>query len=157
MDVVSRARASQAAPVTPNPPPTRRMREQFAWYVVAGTVSTAAHAGLFLLLRDLLGPFPANLLAIVVTATANTEFHRHFTFRGKESTLGRRVVATGLTILYDATYSTVALLGLQLFVADPSATQQTVTIVAAAAIGGLARFLLLRYWVFIRHPRSARA
>lgn len=156
MNVVShaweRARA-QGPTAAEQPPPTRRMHEQFAWYVVAGTVTTAAHAGLFLLFRGLIGPFPANLLAIVITATANTEFHRWHTFRGKGSTLGRRAVATGLTILYDATYSTAALLGLQLFVSDPTATQQTATIVAAAALGGLARFLLLRYWVFIRHPR----
>lgn len=149
MDVVTRERPSQvSAPVEP----TRRMHEQFAWYVVAGTITTGLHALLFLLLRGAIGPFPANLVAIVITATANTEFHRIHTFRGKESTLGRRAVATGLTILYDATYSTAALLGLQIFVADPSATQQTITIVAAAAIGGLARFALLRYWVFIRHP-----
>lgn len=138
------------------PTPERGVRQQFALYVLAGTAATAAHALLFLLLRDVLGAYPANLLAIVVSATANVEFHRHVTFRGQDSSLFRRLVAIAMTVLYDATYSTAGLLLLQVFVPDPSATQQTATIVAAAAIGGLVRFMLLRSWVFTRTNRSNR-
>jgi putative flippase GtrA len=141
--------------VDEQPPPVRRLREQFAFYVLAGTLATAAHAGLFLLFRGLLGAYPANVLAIVIAATANVEFHRHVTFRGKESNPFRRLVAIGLTVLYDATYSTGGLLLLQVFVPDPSATQQAATIVAAAAIGGLVRFMLLRSWVFYRRAPAS--
>lgn len=129
--------------------PRVQFTEQALWYVLAGTCATLVHAGLFLLLRGLLGPFPANLLAIVVTATANVEFHHHVTFRNRhETTTARRLVAIAGTVAYDATYSSAALLLLELFVNDPTATQQTVVIVAAAAAGGIARFLLLRGWVF---------
>lgn len=130
--------------------PERRVHHQFALYVLAGALATAAHAGLFLLMRDAFGAYPANLLSIVLTATANVEFHRYVTFRGKRSSPFRRIVAIAMTVVYDATYSTAGLLLLQLFVADPTATQQTATIVVAAAIGGLVRFMLLRSWVFTR-------
>lgn len=129
------------------------MHHQFALYVLAGALATAAHAGLFLLMRDVFGAYPANLLAIVLTATANVEFHRHVTFRGKGSSPFRRVVAIAMTVVYDATYSTAGLLLLQVFVPDPTATQQTATIVVAAALGGLVRFMLLRSWVFTRTAR----
>lgn len=117
-------------------------------YLAAGAAATAAHAALFLVLREPFGAFAANLTAITVTATANTEFHRRVTFHGRPNATGRRMVALGLTMLYDATYSSAALLALGLLVAEPTATEQTATIVTAAAIGGTARFLLLRNWVF---------
>lgn len=134
--------------------PERRVHEQLALYVVAGSIATGVHALLFLLLRDPLGAYPANLLAIVLTATANVEFHRFVTFRGKDSSPFRRIVAIAMTVLYDSLYSTAGLLLLGVFVTDPTATQQTATIVAAAAIGGLIRFMLLRTWVFTRTART---
>lgn len=130
------------------------LSRQAGWYLLAGTCATALHAGLFLLLRGVLGPFPANLLAITVTATANVEFHHRVTFRPQHGSTARRLVAIGGTVLYDATYSSAALLLLELFVTDPTATQQTVVIVAAAAAGGIARFALLRVWVFADPARS---
>ncbi|MGH3467318.1 MAG: GtrA family protein [Thermocrispum sp.] len=145
---------SQHTPVVPAAGSGRRAPEQFAFYVAAGAVATGLHAVLFLLLRDALGAYPANLVAIVLSATANVEFHRYVTFRGKDSSPFRRVLAIAMTVLYDATYSTAGLLLLQVFIPDPTATQQTATIVAAAAIGGLVRFMLLRSWVFTAPPAT---
>lgn len=56
--------------------------------------------------------------------------------------------------MFYAGYSSAALLMLQLLVNDPTPGQQTATIVAAAALGGLARFTLLRVWVFNREQHA---
>jgi len=137
-----------------NPGPRRAFTAQALLYIAAGASVTAAHAVLFLLLRGALGPFAANVVAISVTATANVEFHHRVTFRSRRSERGRRLVAVVATVFYDATYSSSALLLLAAFVVDPTATQQTAVIVLAAVAGGIARFLLLRGWVFRATARS---
>jgi putative flippase GtrA len=119
-----------------------------AWYIAAGAGSTATHAVLFMLLRGPLGAFPANLGAIVLTTVANTEFHRKVTFEAADSPKRRRAVAIALTVAFYASYSSMALLLLHMAVPSPTAVQQTATIIIAATLGGLARFALLRTWVF---------
>lgn len=78
---------------------------------------------LSLLLRDPFEAFVANIAALSITATANIESHRAVTFRSRPSERSRRVVAVVATVLYDATYSSTALLLLELVVSDPIATQ----------------------------------
>ncbi|MBA0126697.1 GtrA family protein [Haloechinothrix sp. YIM 98757] len=133
-----------------------QLLRQGTWYVAAGVAATGIHAGLFLLLREPLGTYPANISAIVVSTVANTEFHHYVTFNARGSSRLRRLVAIAVTIAFYATYSSTALAVLQLVVPDPSAAQQTTTIVAAALVFGLVRFVLLRVWVFARTSRSRR-
>lgn len=129
---------------------------QGTWYITAGIVTTAIHALLFLLLSQPFGAFAANLIAIVITTVANTEFHRRITFNSLDSPRRRSTAAIGLTVVFYAGYSSAALLLLRLLVDDPTPGQQTATIVAAAAAGGMARFALLRAWVFNRRgPATA--
>lgn len=123
-------------------------------FVVAGIVTTGIHACIFLGMRDLLGPISANLMATVLTTIANTEFHRRITFGTDTRSVSRWIISIGLTVTYYATYSTGALFVLHMFVDHPTAAQQTATIVAAAIIGGIARFVLLRGWVFTRTPAA---
>lgn len=128
----------------------RRLPREAAWYLLAGMGATATQALLFLLLREPLGAIKGNLVALTITTVANTEFHRTVTFRASPGSLSRRVVAVGLTVVFYASYSSAALLALQLVVDDPTAFQQTAAIIGAASLGGIARFTMLRTWVFHR-------
>lgn len=137
--------------VTREPVPTARLASlmrQGGWYIIAGAGATAINAVLFLLLREPLGAYAANLSAIVITTVANTEFHRRVTFDGQNSRRGRRVTAISLTVVFYAGYSSAALLILYALVANPTAVQQALSIVSATVLGGIARFTLLRAWVF---------
>lgn len=129
-----------------------RVRTQGIVFVVAGIVTTGVHAGIFLALRDALDPIAANLTATILTTIANTEFNRRVTFGGDSRSASRWLISVGLTVTYYATYSTASLFLLHVFVDHPTAAQQTATIVTAAILGGIARFLLLRGWVFTRTP-----
>ncbi|MDV6013712.1 GtrA family protein [Haloechinothrix sp. LS1_15] len=143
-------------------PPARTQQEpllvqllrQGSWYVAAGAGATAVHALLFLLLREPLGTYPANLTAIAIATVANTEFHHHITFNARGSPKLRRAIAIVVTICFYATYSSAALLALQTAIDNPTATQQTATIITAAMLFGVARFTLLRVWVFAHTRRS---
>ncbi|QWF78260.1 GtrA family protein [Amycolatopsis sp. CA-230715] len=132
-----------------------RLGEHLVLYVVAGGVTTAMQAGLFLLLRPWLDSVLANLAAIAVTTAVNTEFHRRVTFADSESTANWRRVQSVLTFAFYAGYGSVVLTVLQALVVSPSANLEAVVLAVASTLGGLARFVLLRWWVFTRHtPRT---
>lgn len=126
---------------------------QGGWYLAAGAAATVVNAGIFLLLREPLGHYAANLVAISVTTVANTEFHRLITFDNPQAPMAKRAVAIVLTVLFYASYTSSALFILHRLVADPTAAQQVAAIVMAAFIGGIARFVMLRSWAFRPHVR----
>ena len=67
-----------------------------AW---SGSLSTAAYAVLYLLLRGTLSPFWANGVALVATAVANTAANRRITFGVRGRRRRRAPPAQGLVIL----------------------------------------------------------
>ncbi|WP_165922209.1 GtrA family protein [Pseudonocardia endophytica] len=126
----------------------RPMIVQLARYAVIGGSSTALNAGLFLLLRPFLDAVPANLVALTVTTVVSTEANRRFAFDGAHAHHMREWVQDVGTVLFYAGYSSVVLLGLHLV--DPGATPglEAAVVAVASVAGGLARFLVLRHWVF---------
>jgi putative flippase GtrA len=133
----------------------RPVAVQLARYAVIGGSSTALNAGLFLLLRPFLDAVPANLVALTVTTVVSTEANRRFAFGGARAHHMREWVQDVGTVLFYAGYSSVVLLVLHLV--DPGATPGVeASVVALASVaGGLARFLVLRYWVFATGARHA--
>ncbi|MEC3973665.1 GtrA family protein [Amycolatopsis sp. H20-H5] len=124
-----------------------------AWYLVAGGVTTGLQAGLFLLLRPEFGSQIANLVAIALTTVGNTEFHRRVTFADRSSQAGKRHLQDLLTFLFYAAYGSIVLASLEALVDEPSALLETGTLLAASFVGGIARFVVLRWWVFARAAR----
>ncbi|WP_091297168.1 GtrA family protein [Amycolatopsis xylanica] len=121
-----------------------------AWYVLAGVVTTAAQAVLFLVLRPELGSQAANLVAIAITTVGNTEFHRRVTFEGRRSKATKRHFQDLLTFCFYAGYGSLVLASLDVLVAQPSALLETAVLLAASLVGGIVRFAVLRWWVFAR-------
>nr|WP_051792719.1 GtrA family protein [Amycolatopsis jejuensis] len=121
-----------------------------AWYLVAGVVTTGLQAILFLALRPEFGAQWANLAALAITTVGNTEFHRRVTFSGRRSRAGKRHLQDLATFAFYAGYGSVVLSALDAVAGQPSAWQQTVALLAASFVGGVARFAVLRWWVFAR-------
>ena len=128
---------------------------QVVRYLVVGGVATAMNAAIFLVLRIWLDSVPANLVALVLSTAVSTELNARFTFGGVAAHhQWRRHVQNGGTVLFYAFYSSAVLLVLGLVVSAPSPFLESVVVAAASALGGTARFLVLRQWVFRSPPEG---
>jgi glycosyltransferase involved in cell wall biosynthesis len=129
-----------------------------ARFLVIGVLSTAAYAALYLLLRIGLGPAGANAVALALTAVANTQANRHFTFglRGRHGLL-RQHAAGALVYLLALALTGGALGVLHTIDAHPSRAVEVVVLVAASAFATISRYIALRSWVFARRKTATNA
>jgi putative flippase GtrA len=121
---------------------------QLVDYAVVGGLGTLVNAAVFLLLRTWLDAVPANLVALLVSTAVSTEVNRRFTFCGGSEHRWRVRLQIGGTVAFYAFYSSAVLLLLELLVDAPTALEQTLALAATSVLGGLGRFLVMRYWVF---------
>lgn len=121
---------------------------QLSRYVVAGGVGTLVNALLFLVLRTWWELLAANLAALVLSTLVSTEVNRRFTFSGAQGHPWRVHVQTVGMVAFYAVYSSAVLLALHMAVDSPTPLLESATVAAASVLGGAARFLLLRFWVF---------
>jgi putative flippase GtrA len=148
-------------PLEPVPTPdemagvTPGLTGQMVRFATIGIVSTLAFLLLYTLFRGVLGPQPSNLLALVITAVANTAANRRLTFgirgrrhAGRSQVEGLSVVGLGLVL----TSGSLAVLG----VLAPAASHalELAVLVVANLVATLLRFVAYRAWVF--HPRRQR-
>ena len=131
-------------------PPT--LTRQLVRFAAVGVLSTAAYLALFLMLRTGLGSQGANLLALLVTAVANTAANRRLTFGVVGRERRARDQAGGLTVFVLGLALTSGSLALVHALGRPSRGVELVALVLANLAATLLRFLLLRHWVF-RRPR----
>jgi 4-amino-4-deoxy-L-arabinose transferase-like glycosyltransferase/putative flippase GtrA len=128
------------------------MRRQLPSFAIIGMLSTIAYLLLYVGLRATMSALAANAVALFVTAVANTAANRRFTFgvTGSKNAL-RHQMEGGVAFLLSLLISSA---GLALVNAtDPRASRLTElsAVVACNVIATVARFILLRGWVF--HPR----
>jgi len=136
---------------------------QLVRFASIGLVSTIVFALLFVLLVGPLGALPANLVALATCAVANTAANRRLTFSLRGRVGRRRQWLAGLVVAALPLVLTVAtLIGLGA-IGVTSVVAQVVALTAVNGAASLARFVLLRRWVF-RHeagstsmPRPLRA
>ena len=120
-----------------------------------GVLSTLAYLVLFVLFRPA-GAQVANLLALLLTAVANTAANRRFTFgvRGsgaaRHQVLGLGVFALGLAV------TSGGLAALNAFVAHPARALELSVLIAANLVATVLRFVLLREWVFATRRTTTR-
>ena len=120
-----------------------------------GVASTVAYLLLFMLLHGMIGAQAANLVALLLTAIANTAANRRFTFGVAGATRVARHHVEGLIVFAVALAITSgALAGLHAFVDQPHRLLEVTVLVLANLIATAVRFVLLRGWVF--HPRRTR-
>ena len=128
------------------------MPGQLLRFAMIGVASTLAYLLLYVLLRGELGAFGANLVALVVTAVANTAANRRLTFgvRGRAGATthhlqGLLVFGLGLALTNGA------LLALSTWLPNASQTVEIMALVAANALATLLRFVAFRSWIFRKH------
>jgi putative flippase GtrA len=119
-------------------------------FAAVGAGSTLAYLVLFLLWRAPFGAQVANLLALLVTAVANTAVNRRFTF-GVSGDSAMRHQLQGLLVFVLGLALTSGSLGLLAEVSsDPPRAVEVVVLVVANLAATVLRFVLLREWVFSR-------
>jgi glycosyltransferase involved in cell wall biosynthesis len=122
-----------------------------------GVLSTVAYASLYVALRAPLGPAVANAVALALTAVANTQANRRFTFevRGRDGLI-RQHAAGALVYLVTLAVTSGSLLMLHSFTTHPARALEVTVLAAASITATVTRYLGLRFWVFGRRRASAR-
>jgi putative flippase GtrA len=126
-------------------------------FAAIGVLSTLAYLLLFVLVRPSMGAQPANLVALLLTAVANTAANRRFTFgvrgrgAGRHQLQGLVVFGLGLAV----TSGSLALL--TAVSRHPARATELTVLVAANLVATVLRFVLLRGWVFARRHHAGAA
>ena len=123
--------------------------ERIVRFVAIGVLSTVAYALLFLALAGPVGSAAANVLALTVTAVANTALNRRITFgiRGRHRVVRHQL--GGLVVFVIALALTDAALAV-LHAADPHPSRglELTVLVAANLCATVTRYIGLSTWVF---------
>ncbi|MFF3907696.1 GtrA family protein [Streptomyces sp. NPDC001848] len=124
---------------------------QLPVFAVIGVLSTAAYLGLYAALRPVLDAQPANLVALLVTAVANTAANRRFTFGVQGADGAVRHQLQGLAAFFAGlVLSSGALALVHRALPDAPHIAEVGALIVANAAATAARFALLRLWVFRR-------
>jgi|tagenome__1003787_1003787.scaffolds.fasta_scaffold20990052_7 putative flippase GtrA len=128
---------------------------QLVRFAIIGLFSTLAYLAIFLILRSAVTAQGANLIALLITAVANTAANRRLTFgiRGRgdvarQQFQGLLVFALGLAL------TSGALALLHHLAPEPSRTAEILFLVVANGLATLLRFVLFRGWVFRPRRRT---
>ena len=125
-----------------------------ARFLAIGVVSTLAYALLYLVLRGPLGAAAANALALALTAVANTQANRRFTFRIRgRAGLVRQHAAGAVVYLIALGLTAGALDVLTRLDHHPSRLLEVAVLVAATTVATVTRYVALRSWVFARRRK----
>jgi glycosyltransferase involved in cell wall biosynthesis len=124
-------------------------------FLAIGAASTLAYALLYLILRGELGAGGANAVALALTAVANTQANRRWTFgiRGR-SGLVRQHCAGAAVYLIALGLTAAALSLLQRIDPRPSRWLELTVLVLAGTVATITRYAALRTWVFARRRGS---
>ena len=117
-------------------------------FAAIGVASTIAYLLLFVLFRGAIGAQPANLLALLLTAVANTATNRRVTF-GLTGRTPLRVHGQGLAVFaLGVGVTSGALAVLSAAVAAPGLALELAVLIAASTVATALRFVLFRRWIF---------
>jgi len=126
---------------------------QLVRFAAIGVASTLAYALLFLLMRDPVGAYAANLLALVITAVGNTAANRRLTFgvRGSAGAAthqlqGLIVFALGLAL------TSGALAALHTWLPAASQAVELLVVIVANALATLLRLVAYCSWILRTPP-----
>ncbi|WP_051741572.1 GtrA family protein [Kitasatospora sp. MBT66] len=140
---------STPPPAPPPAPPGRGPRRQLPSFLVIGALSTLFYLALFVGLRQVASAQVANLVALAVSAVANTAANRRFTFgvTGSEGAL-RHQAQGAVAFLIALGLSMGVLELLDRLAPEASRPVEVAGLVLANGLATVVRFLLLKVWVF---------
>jgi putative flippase GtrA len=139
-------------------PPWWRLARQVVSFAGIGVVITGVNAALYLLLRSWdLSILSSNAIAIGICTVVSTEANRRLTFAHPDHPVRRMVVQGVLVFAFYFSYNSLTIWFLHRIADDPTHQLEAASLVAAACIGGAARFTLMRLWVFRHRDRDRTA
>ena len=132
---------------------TRLGIRQPLMFAAIGVLSTLAYALIYAALRETASAHVSNLLALAITALANTQANRHFTFgvRGRAGLVADHLgglAAFGVALAI----SSASISLLQLTVPTAAVALELGVLAFGNVIAAITRFVLLRLWLE-RHQR----
>ncbi len=117
-------------------------------FTVVGGITTLACGLLYVAIQPWMGTYWANIVSVAVTTMASTEALRRSAFHdGADSRFRQRVQDLLATAFY-CTYTSATLYVLHWLAPHASATVEAVAVAVSSVLSGIARFLIMRYWVF---------
>ncbi|MBV6696420.1 GtrA family protein [Kitasatospora aureofaciens] len=127
----------------------RPVRRQLPSFLVIGVLSTLFYLGLFVVARGFTDSQAANLIALAVSAVANTAANRRFTFgiTGSEGAV-RHQLQGAVAFLIGLGLSAGVLALLDIAVPDASRVVEVGGLIVANGLATVVRFLLMKVWVF---------
>jgi glycosyltransferase involved in cell wall biosynthesis len=118
-------------------------------FLAIGVLCTLAYALLYVLLHGWLGAAGANAAALAVTAVANTQANRHFSFRIRgRAGLVRQHLAGALVYVLALLLTDGALALLHAVTARPGRLVEVAVLILASLATTITRYVALRTWVF---------
>ncbi|MFE7526010.1 GtrA family protein [Kitasatospora sp. NPDC057542] len=132
--------------------PAGTAKRQLPSFLVIGVLSTLFYLGLYVVARQVVDQQAANLIALAVSAVANTAANRRFTFgiTGSEGAV-RHQLQGAVAFLIGLGLSSGALALLALLAPNASRVVEVAGLVVANGLATVARFVLLKVWVFRTH------
>ncbi|MFJ2776075.1 MULTISPECIES: GtrA family protein [unclassified Kitasatospora] len=131
------------------PSGTGTAKRQIPSFLVIGVLSTLFYLLLYVVARRFVDPQVANLIALAVSAVANTAANRRFTFgiTGSEGAL-RHQLQGAVAFVIGLGLSAGALALLDLAAPDASKVVEVAGLIVANGLATVVRFLLMKVWVF---------
>ncbi|MFI6153378.1 GtrA family protein [Kitasatospora sp. NPDC051170] len=124
-------------------------KRQLPAFAIIGVLSTLFYLGLYVVARWVVDPQIANLIALAVSAVANTAANRRFTFGIKGSEGALRHQLQGLVaFLIGLGLSAGVLALLDHAVPNASKVVEVGGLILANGLATVVRFLLMKVWVF---------
>ncbi|MFE7189041.1 GtrA family protein [Kitasatospora sp. NPDC057541] len=138
------------APETANGGPgAPAAKRQIPSFLIIGVLSTLFYLGLYVVARRFVDPQIANLIALAVSAVANTAANRRFTFgiTGSDGAL-RHQLQGAVAFLIGLGLSAGVLALLDVALPDASKVVEVGGLIVANGLATVVRFLLMKVWVF---------
>ena len=131
-------------------------RRRVIRFAAVGVASTGLYLVIYVVTRSALGPQMSNLIALLISAMANTVLNKRVTFEVGGRTSTRTHVQGLLVFALGAGLTSAALSALHATDHDPGRVLEVVVLLAATALATVVRFFLFSRWIF-RHAHAENA
>lgn len=121
---------------------------QLVRFSAVGIATWGVGTALYLVLRLVTGPFSANLVSTIAGTALSTAVHARFTFGASASHQARAHLQGVAMIVLSLTSGNAVLAALGHLAPDATTVAESAALTATGALIALARFLVLRQWVF---------
>jgi len=132
-------------------------RRRVVRFAAVGIASTGLYLVIYVVTRSALGAQVSNLIALLLSAMANTVLNKRVTFEVAGRTSTRTHVQGLLVFALGAALTSGALSVLHASVHDPGRVLEVAVLLAATALATVVRFFLFSRWIFRHSHAESRA